>query len=206
MVARWSIAIHGGAGTILRESLSDERRRAYQAGLSAALDAGAALLAEGGSALDAVAAAVVLLEDDPLFNAGRGATFTFDGRIELDAAIMDGRDRAAGAVAGVSTVRNPVLLARAVMEAGPHVFLAGGGRSGSPASTASSRSIPRGSKRPSAAASSRSFARASPAGSTAASSTAPSAPSRATLTATLRRPPRPAGSPASAGAGSGIRR
>jgi len=127
MDSRWSIAIHGGAGTILREALGDDQRQAYEAALGAALDAGAGRLAQGGSALDAVAAAVVLLEDDPLFNAGRGATFTFDGKIELDAAIMDGRDRAAGAVTGVSTVRHPVLLARAVMEAGPHVFLAGAG-------------------------------------------------------------------------------
>jgi len=127
MVARWSIAIHGGAGTILREKLTDKRRAAYEAGLAAALDAGAKVLTAGGSALDAAAAAVVLLEDDPLFNAGRGATFTFDGKIELDAAIMDGRTRAAGAVAGVATVRNPVLLAREVMERGPHVFLAGAG-------------------------------------------------------------------------------
>ncbi|HEY7805746.1 MAG TPA: isoaspartyl peptidase/L-asparaginase [Croceibacterium sp.] len=127
MDSRWSIAIHGGAGTILRENLADAQRRAYEVGLAAALDAGANLLAEGGSALDAVAAAVVLLEDDPLFNAGRGATFTFEGGIELDAAIMDGRDRAAGAVAAVTTVRNPLLLARAVMEHSPHVFLAGAG-------------------------------------------------------------------------------
>jgi beta-aspartyl-peptidase (threonine type) len=127
MDSRWSIAIHGGAGTILREKLSEEQRGEYETSLSAALDAGANLLAVGGSALDAAAAAVVLLEDDPLFNAGRGATFTFDGKIELDAAVMDGRDRAAGSVAGVTTVRNPVLLARAVMEQGPHVFLAGAG-------------------------------------------------------------------------------
>jgi beta-aspartyl-peptidase (threonine type) len=127
MDSRWSIAVHGGAGTILRENLTDDMRREYEAALAAALEAGARLLADGGDALDAVAAAVVLLEDDPLFNAGRGATFTFDGRIELDAAVMDGRERAAGAVSGVCTVRNPVLLARAVMEAGPHVFLAGAG-------------------------------------------------------------------------------
>jgi beta-aspartyl-peptidase (threonine type) len=95
--------------------------------LGAALDAGGKLLAQGGDALDAVAAAVVLLENDALFNAGRGATFTFEGRIELDAAIMDGRERSAGAVAGVTTVRNPVLLARAVMEQSPHVLLAGAG-------------------------------------------------------------------------------
>jgi beta-aspartyl-peptidase (threonine type) len=127
MDSRWSIAIHGGAGTILRENLSDDKRREYEAGLGAALDAGGKLLGEGGDALDAVAAAVVLLENDALFNAGRGATFTFEGRIELDAAIMDGRERSAGAVAGVTTVRNPVLLARAVMEQSPHVLLAGAG-------------------------------------------------------------------------------
>lgn len=127
MDSRWSIAVHGGAGTILRENLTEDRRRDHEAGLSEALEAGAKLLAEGGSALDAVAAAVVLLEDNPLFNAGRGATFTFEGRIELDAAIMDGRDRAAGAVAAVTTVRNPLLLARAVMEHSPHVLLAGAG-------------------------------------------------------------------------------
>jgi beta-aspartyl-peptidase (threonine type) len=127
MDSRWSIAIHGGAGTILRDKLSQGQQREYEAGLGAALDAGSRLLADGGSALDAVAAVVVLLENDPLFNAGRGATFTFDGKIELDAAVMDGRNREAGAVAGVTTVRNPVLLARAVMEQGPHVFLAGAG-------------------------------------------------------------------------------
>jgi beta-aspartyl-peptidase (threonine type) len=127
MDASWSIAIHGGAGTILRENLSEEQREQYEAGLAAALDKGAELLAGGGSALDAVSAAVVLLEDDPLFNAGRGATFTFEGKIELDAAIMDGRNRAAGAVAGVTAIRNPISLARAVMEQSPHVFLAGAG-------------------------------------------------------------------------------
>ncbi|HTK71147.1 MAG TPA: isoaspartyl peptidase/L-asparaginase [Croceibacterium sp.] len=127
MDSRWSIAIHGGAGTILRENLTEAMRGEYEAGLGAALDAGARLLAEGGNALDAVAATVVLLEDDPHFNAGRGATFTFDGKIELDAAIMDGRTRAAGAVAGVTRERNPVLIARAVMEHSPHVFLAGVG-------------------------------------------------------------------------------
>jgi beta-aspartyl-peptidase (threonine type) len=127
MVASWSIAIHGGAGTLLRESLSEQWRAEYEAGLSVALDTGAKLLTKGGSALDAVTSAVALLEDDPHFNAGRGATFTFEGTIELDAAIMDGRNRAAGAVAGVTTVRNPILLARLVMERSPHVFLAGAG-------------------------------------------------------------------------------
>jgi beta-aspartyl-peptidase (threonine type) len=127
MESRWSIAVHGGAGTILRENLSEAQRSEYEAGLAAALDTGARLLDEGGSALDAVAAAVVLLEDDPLFNAGRGATFTFEGTIELDAAIMYGRGRTAGAVAGIRSVRNPILLARQVMEHSPHVFLAGAG-------------------------------------------------------------------------------
>jgi beta-aspartyl-peptidase (threonine type) len=127
MDSRWSIAIHGGAGTILRENLSEAQVAEYQDSLAAALGAGAKLLAEGGNALDAAVAAVALLEDDPLFNAGRGATFTFDGRIELDAAVMDGRGRTAGAVAAVTSVRNPVLLARAVMERGPHVFLGGAG-------------------------------------------------------------------------------
>ena len=127
MDSRWSIAVHGGAGTILRENLTEAMRGEYEAGLGAALDAGARLLAEGGNALDAVAATVVLLEDDPHFNAGRGATFTFEGKIELDAAIMDGRTRAAGAVAGITRERNPVLIARAVMEHSPHVFLAGAG-------------------------------------------------------------------------------
>jgi len=127
MDSRWSIAVHGGAGTILRENLTEAMRGEYEAGLGAALDAGARLLAEGGNALDGVAATVVLLEDDPHFNAGRGATFTFDGKIELDAAIMDGRTRAAGAVAGITRERNPVLIARAVMEHSPHVFLAGVG-------------------------------------------------------------------------------
>src|SRR5918993_966412 len=127
MVARWSIAIHGGAGTMAREAMTRADQSEYEAGLAAALDAGVAILAAGGSALDAVEAAVVVLEDDPHFNAGRGSVFTYDGVIELDASIMDGRDRAAGAVTGLTTVRNPVRLARAVMEHSPHVFLGGAG-------------------------------------------------------------------------------
>ena len=120
---KWSIAIHGGAGTMARERMSEAQQAEYEAALAGALDAGAAVLAGGGSALDAVEAAVVLLEDDPRFNAGRGAVFTYAGVNELDAAIMDGRDRSAGAVTGVTHVRNPVRLARAVMEKSPHVFL-----------------------------------------------------------------------------------
>ena len=121
---RWSLAIHGGAGTMTRAKLDEEQQAIHRAGLAAARDAGAAILAAGGSALDAVEAAVRVLEDDPCFNAGRGAVFTYEGRNELDAAIMDGAGRRAGAVAGITRVRSPIDLARAVMEDGTHVFLA----------------------------------------------------------------------------------
>jgi len=124
---RWSIAIHGGAGTMARERMTAEKQAAYREALAAARDAGAKVLAGGGSALDAVEAAIVMLEDDPKFNAGRGAVFTWEGTNELDASIMDGRTRAAGAVAGVTRTRNPISLARAVMETSPHVMLAGAG-------------------------------------------------------------------------------
>jgi beta-aspartyl-peptidase (threonine type) len=123
----WKLVIHGGAGVIERQSISAEREQSIRRGLGSALDAGSSVLEQGGSALDAVEAAVRALEDDPNFNAGRGAVFTHDGRIELDAAIMDGRNRSAGSVAGVRTTRNPVSLARAVMERTPHVFLGGAG-------------------------------------------------------------------------------
>jgi beta-aspartyl-peptidase (threonine type) len=123
----WKLVIHGGAGVIERASISPAREESIRLGLESALDAGSVMLEAGGSALDAVEAAVRALEDDPNFNAGRGAVFTHDGLIELDAAIMDGRNRAAGAVAGVRTTRNPVSLARAVMEKTPHVFLGGSG-------------------------------------------------------------------------------
>ena len=125
--SRWSLMIHGGAGQLAREVIGDAYDASARAALSRALEAGTAILAAGGAALDAVAAAVEVLEDDPSFNAGRGAVFTYDGAIELDAAIMDGRDRRAGAVAAVSATRHPVALARAVMEHSPHVFLAGRG-------------------------------------------------------------------------------
>lgn len=125
--AEWAIAIHGGAGSMRRATFDAGAIAAHEAGLGAALDAGRMVLAAGGAAIDAVTAAVAVLEDDPQFNAGRGAVFTFHGTNELDAAVMRGIDRGAGAVAGVSRVRNPVRLARAVMEAGPHVFLAGAG-------------------------------------------------------------------------------
>ena len=124
---RWSLAIHGGAGVIERADLSPEQDAAYRAALSTALEAGAAVLRSGGSALDAVQAAIELMEDDPLFNAGRGAVFTAAGANELDAAIMDGSDLNLGAVAGVTRTRHPVALARAVMERSPHVMLIGQG-------------------------------------------------------------------------------
>ena len=125
--ARWALAVHGGAGTLRRQDLAAEAERTYRAALERALDAGQAILDGGGAALDAVECAVVCLEDDPLFNAGRGAVLTADGRHELDASIMDGRTRAAGAVAGVRRVRNPIRLARLVMERSPHVLLVGEG-------------------------------------------------------------------------------
>jgi beta-aspartyl-peptidase (threonine type) len=123
----WQLVIHGGAGVMPRGSISAEDEAAYRAGLEVAREAGAAILAAGGLALNAVEAAVRLLEDDPNFNAGRGAVLDREGFAELDAAIMDGRDRSAGAVAQVRTIRNPISGARAVMETTPHVLLAGPG-------------------------------------------------------------------------------
>ena len=124
---RWSIVIHGGAGTLERKDMTPEKDAAYRQALQAALDAGTAVLKAGGTALNAVTAVIVRLEEDKKFNAGRGAVYTWDGTHELDASIMDGRTRAAGAVAGVTTVRNPILLARKVMDDSPHVMLAGRG-------------------------------------------------------------------------------
>jgi len=125
--ANWSIAIHGGAGTLDPDKMTPEQRAEYEDALQNALDAGAKVLADGGSAMDAVQAAIVPMEDNPLFNAGRGAVFTWEGENELDASIMDGRDRSAGAVTGVTTVRNPILLADKVRTDSPHVFLMGEG-------------------------------------------------------------------------------
>ncbi len=124
---RWSLAIHGGAGVIERGSLTPEQEKAYRDGLDEALRAGAAVLDKGGTSLDAVTTAIHVLEDNPLFNAGRGAVFTAEGRNELDAAIMDGRTLKAGAVAGITRTRHPVDAARAVMDHSPHVMLAGEG-------------------------------------------------------------------------------
>ncbi|WP_431822818.1 isoaspartyl peptidase/L-asparaginase family protein [Burkholderia sp. F1] len=121
------VAIHGGAGTILREAMNTDTELQYRAELAAILRAAQAVLADGGSALDAVTVAVRMLEDCPLFNAGRGAVYTADGTHELDAAIMDGATLAAGSVCCVTRVRNPVLAARRVMEASEHVMFAGAG-------------------------------------------------------------------------------
>jgi beta-aspartyl-peptidase (threonine type) len=123
----FAIAVHGGSGAITRASLTLEREREYRAALAQALVAGQRVLSGGGSALDAVTASVMAMEDSPLFNAGRGAVLTSAATVEMDASVMDGRDRRAGAVAGVTRVRNPVAAARAVMERSPHVLLAGRG-------------------------------------------------------------------------------
>jgi L-asparaginase / beta-aspartyl-peptidase len=122
-----AIAIHGGAGTLAPADLTPENERAYRAGLERALRAGFAVLDAGGNALDAAVTAVQVLEDEPLFNAGRGAVVAANGLHELDASVMDGRDLRAGAVTGVRHVRSPIELARLVMERSPHVMLAGTG-------------------------------------------------------------------------------
>lgn len=123
----WALALHGGAGTIDRGSASQEQVAAYEASLRAALAEGTRLLREGRPAVDVVESVVRLLEEDPLFNAGRGAVFTAAGEHELDASIMDGQGLRCGAVAGVKTVRNPIRLARAVMDRTRHVLLTGEG-------------------------------------------------------------------------------
>jgi beta-aspartyl-peptidase (threonine type) len=122
-----AIAIHGGAGVIDRAQMAPEREASYLAGLSSALDSGYAILERGGSSLDAVAEAVRILEDDPQFNAGRGAVLTHDGEAELDASIMGGVGPRAGAVAGIRHVKNPIGLARLVMDKSPYVMLIGEG-------------------------------------------------------------------------------
>ena len=123
----FSIVIHGGAGTILKDDMTPELEKAYSEGLDEALSAGYAVLEQGGEAANAVKAAIVVLEDNLLFNAGRGSVFTKKGVQEMDAAIMDGKNREAGAVAGVRNVRNPIELAAEVMHNSNHVFLSGKG-------------------------------------------------------------------------------
>jgi beta-aspartyl-peptidase (threonine type) len=124
---RWAIVVHGGAGVIERQQLSAEQERAYRDAMRKVTESGAKLLAAGKPALDVIEATIGMMEDDPLFNAGRGAVFTEQGRNELDAAIMDGKTLGAGAVAGITRTRHPISLARRVMEASPHVMLVGTG-------------------------------------------------------------------------------
>lgn len=124
---RYVLVIHGGAGTIRKADMTPEREQAYRETLEEALRTGHKLLQAGSSSLDAVEATIHVLEDSPLFNAGKGAVFTHEGRNELDASIMDGQSGKAGAVAGVRTIRNPISAARAVMEKTEHVMLSGAG-------------------------------------------------------------------------------
>ena len=125
----WAIVIHGGAGGMTRENLTPELEKQYRESLLVAMNTGKKILAEGGSSLDAVEQTIRTMEDNPLFNAGKGAVFTHEGRNELDAAIMDGSNLAAGAVAGVTDIKNPITAARKVMTNSPHVMLAGQGAS-----------------------------------------------------------------------------
>ncbi len=122
-----TIVIHGGAGALAPGRYTPSEEAAYKAKLGQALDEGYAVIERGGSAVDAVQAAILVMEDSPLFNAGKGAVFTYEGKNELDASIMDGRTKAAGAVAGVTHIKNPIRLARAVMEHSPHVMMIGEG-------------------------------------------------------------------------------
>jgi beta-aspartyl-peptidase (threonine type) len=125
----WAIVMHGGAGDMAQERMTPELDSAYRRGLKEAINTGKKILSEGGSALDAVEASIRKLEDNPLFNAGKGAVFTHDGKNELDAAIMDGSNLAAGAVAGVMDIKNPITAARTVMTKSEHVMLTGIGAS-----------------------------------------------------------------------------
>ncbi|MFN3585539.1 isoaspartyl peptidase/L-asparaginase family protein [Phenylobacterium sp.] len=124
---KWALVVHGGAGVIERADLTPEQDKAYREAMAKVATVGAEVLKRGGSALDAIEAAIRILEDDPLFNSGRGAVFTAEGRNELDSSVMDGATLKAGAVAGVTTTRHPISLARAVMEKSPHVMLMGAG-------------------------------------------------------------------------------
>lgn len=124
---KFALVIHGGAGTILKESMTPELEEAYKQKLKEVLDAGYAVLKSGGSSLDAVEVAVKIMEDSPLFNAGKGSVFTSEGKNEMDASIMDGKTLEAGSVAGVTNIKNPISAARKVMEKSPHVMMTGKG-------------------------------------------------------------------------------
>jgi len=120
---RIAIAIHGGAGTILKANMTPELEKQYLEKLDEAVSAGYAVLQKGGTSMEAVATAIRIMEDSPLFNAGKGAVFNIQGNHELDAAVMDGKTLAAGAVAGVTTIKNPIMAAIAVMQKSPHVMM-----------------------------------------------------------------------------------
>ena len=124
---KYAIAIHGGAGTILKSTMTPEKEKAYLDGLKNAIEAGETILKNGGSSIDAVEKAIRSLEDNPLFNAGKGAVFSNAGKNEMDASIMNGADLSAGAVAGISNIKNPITLAKGIMQKSEHVFLAGNG-------------------------------------------------------------------------------
>jgi len=124
---KYAIAIHGGAGTILKSTMTPEKEKAYLDGLKNAIEAGETILKNGGSSLDAVEKAIRSLEDNPLFNAGKGAVFSNAGKNEMDASIMNGEDLSAGAVAGILNIKNPITLAKGIMQKSEHVFLAGNG-------------------------------------------------------------------------------
>jgi len=127
MMNKYAIAIHGGAGTILKSSMTPEKEKAYLDGLKNAIESGELILKNGGTSIDAVEKAIRSLEDNPLFNAGKGAVFSNAGKNEMDASIMNGEDLSAGAVAGISNVKNPISLAKGIMQKSEHVFLAGNG-------------------------------------------------------------------------------
>lgn len=127
MKSKYALVVHGGCGNVVRECFSEHQERAHLATLRQSLEAGQRILQQDGSSLDAVESAIRVLEDSPLFNAGRGSVFTHQGTQEMDASIMDGRNRQAGAVTGITKLRNPVSVARAVMEHSTHVLLSGAG-------------------------------------------------------------------------------
>jgi beta-aspartyl-peptidase (threonine type) len=124
---KFTIVIHGGAGTITRENMNADKEKAYREVLAQALQMGHEVLKNGGTSIAAVQTAIKVMEDSPLFNAGKGSVFTHEGKNELDAAIMEGKDLSAGAVAGVTTIKNPISAAIAVMKKSPHVLLIGKG-------------------------------------------------------------------------------
>jgi len=125
--ADYAIVIHGGAGTIKKENMTDEKEAGIKAAMNKALDVGEEILKNGGSSMDAITQTIMVLENSPYFNAGKGAVFNHDGKNEMDASFMDGKTQNAGAVGGVSNIKNPILAARAVMENSVHVMLSGKG-------------------------------------------------------------------------------